>query len=162
VALAIHLMRDDAAVGATPLFREPAQVIHGHRNLADALRERLAVFQRDRPGNFIPALFEDVRDFAQMLTPRLSRQLPPAGQRSMGITDRLCHLRPRYGAHVGEHFARGRICHRQRRLCPMPSASKKKGPCIHGRPPMDHALELLATSAVSIENFMGGSSTCFG
>ena len=69
---AFHLVGHDAAIGATRLLGEPAQMVYGHGHFGLALSERLAVLHRQRSGNFVPAPFHFAGDFLQILAARFA------------------------------------------------------------------------------------------
>ena len=63
VPLAGHLVRHHAAIGPAGLAGKPAQVVDGHGHFGPALRQRLAVFQGDRAGDFFAAVVAGRRRF---------------------------------------------------------------------------------------------------
>ena len=65
MALFIHLVRNDTAIGAARLFRKPPQVVDGHGHLALALRQRLAILQRDQARNFFTPTMQFAGDLVK-------------------------------------------------------------------------------------------------
>lgn len=108
-----RLMRDDAAIAAPGLFGEPMQMVHRHVHFVDALRQRLAVFQGNGAGDFIPAALQFAGNFVQIPAARLARQPPPAGESGMSVLNRLGQAGPVNGRHLGKDPARGRIPDRE-------------------------------------------------
>ena len=98
-------MRNQPPVSAAALFGKPAQVIFGHAHLALALRQRLAVFQRDDAGDFVCALVHFVGDAQQQSAALLGCEAAPRGVRRLCGYERIAHLVAIDRGHAGERLA---------------------------------------------------------
>ena len=92
--LFLDLVRDDPPVGSTGFFGEPAQVVHRHRHFALALSERLAVLQRNQPGNFFPAPVQLVAYLVEQFATAFARKLTPGLKGRVRVLNGLGHSRP--------------------------------------------------------------------
>ena len=107
-------MRDDPTISAAAFFCEPAQMIDGHRHFTFALCQRLAVFQRNGAGDFIPAALQLGGDGQKIIAARSRRQIAPSRKCRLRIGQRLADDFAAGGAHGSDRLAIGRVEHGQR------------------------------------------------
>ena len=132
VTFALGLRGDDPAVAAARLLGKPAQVIDCHRNLAAALREGLAVLERDRAGKLVLPVLDPRRDLQQKISPRLSHDGAPGAERRVRIGEGLGHGIASASTHLREGLSGRGIEHRPRLARRDKLAVEIERICFHG------------------------------
>ena len=102
-------MGNDASVTAPGLLGKPEQVIQSHPQFAQALRQRLAGFQRHGAGDLVAPAFEFMGDFAEELAAGFARQRAPARKGRVGVLNRFFQARAVHGGHFGDDLSGGGV-----------------------------------------------------
>ena len=97
MSLFLGLVGDQSPITASRFLGEPAQMVHGHRHLRLALGQWFTVFQGNHPRNFFPTPMQFGGNLIEHFASTFARNLPPAGEGSVGLFERLGYHRPGHG-----------------------------------------------------------------